>query len=205
MQVSCFVLCGATCTEATQYEADWGVAAVDANIAIEYSVFAAPSGVLGKGWDNWWCRYEPKDGERFDDTLNGPTYLEDIEATVEASGLKAAIQAAQDEGNRVAFIGASNGGHVAVNLGIQHNAAWILLASSAPLEQRKQLCRSHRIPLVMTVCEWETYFGGWQGLCSAAAMEDAYYVWVAQAKHCKEDQWHQQRATLAVKRWIGGF
>ena len=142
---------------------------------------------------------------RFDDTLNGPTYHEDIKATVDASGLKAAIQAAHDTGNRVAFVGASNGGHVAVHLGIQHNAAWILLASSAALEQQRQLCRSHRIPLVMPVCEWETYFGEWKGLCSAAAMEDAYYVWVAQAKQCQEDQWHQQRATLAVKRWFGRY
>ena len=160
MVVTCFVLCGATCEEASRYELEWADAAVQAGIADKTVVMVPPLDALGPDWSDWWLRYNPKSGERFQDTLNAPGHQEDINRTASTAGLLDAIDAEVRAGHDIAFIGASNGGHVAVEMARVYGACWVILASSCPLLQQMSTCSTRTMPFVMTICDGERYFGG---------------------------------------------
>ena len=82
MSVTCFVFCGAACALSTDHEEAWGAAAVRNGIADKFVVLTAPDDALGGDWANWWVRYEPLPGERFNSTLNAPTHVQDMERTL---------------------------------------------------------------------------------------------------------------------------
>ena len=202
MAITCFVFCGATCEEATYYEENWGKAAVQEGVADRYEIFAAPAGALGAGWDHWWIKYEPMPGEHFNETLNAPEYLEDMDQTTATAGVQAAIERELEQGHRLAFIGSSNGGHVALELAVKYDAAWLILASSAPLLQQRNLLDSWKRPRVATICEWDIYFGGARAMWNFAREGDAYACWCEGAGHCKESWAEQRRTTRCVRAWL---
>ncbi len=105
-------------------------------------------------------------------------------------------------GNTVAFIGVSNGGHIALQLAFDFDAAWVILASSAPLMQQMRRCRSWRKPLVVTICQFERYFGGADCLWDLAKDIHAHACWCKDARHCGEAWDEQECAARVVRDWL---
>ena len=130
--------------------------------------------------------------------MNAPGYKEDIDRTASCAGLRGAIEAEVQAGHKVAFIGASNGGHVAVEMAQEFGACWIILASSAPWLQQMRMCSTWQMPLVMTICDGEGYFGGAHHLWGLAKIARAYAVWSYDPTHCHESWDVQLRAASVV-------
>jgi pimeloyl-ACP methyl ester carboxylesterase len=126
--------------------------------------------------------------------------LRDIETSLSQSGLLEAIDDAVKAGQRIGFIGASNGGHVALELAGRYDAEWVILASSAPLVQQIGLCRDLHKPVIMTICGWESYFGGPQRLEIIAKQAAVYHQWCPRSRHCQET-WSAQLQAAEAVRW----
>ena len=118
-------------------------------------------------------------------------------SVVVASEVEDAVAA----GHRVAFAGASNGGHVAAEFALRYGAQYLLLASSTPLRHQEDALRHSEIPVVMTIGSSEKYFGGASALSSVARHVGARGVefWGC---HCREGLAVMEEAADAVRQWL---
>ena len=162
-----FFLCGAGVGESRWWEDEWRTALVSRGVASEVRVRCAPSaGARGESRPHWWCTYHPKAGEGFDDARVSDTFSADIAMT--AGTVASEVEDAVAAGHRVAFAGASNGGHVAAEFALRYGAQYLLLASPTPLLHQEDALINSQIPVVMTIGSSESCFGGASALSSVA-------------------------------------
>ena len=198
-----FMLCGAGVDEASWWEEEWGKALHGHGLCSDFRIRHAPEdGAHDLEWPHWWVQYHPKAGVAWKAARTSDTFDEDIGKT--CGQLKAEIDECVTMGLDVAFVGASNGGHVAVHFAAAyaHRCQWLLLVSSSPLEHQELQLMHCKFPVVMTVGEWETCFGGCEDLRMVSNAVGACFVHF-EGGHCREHIQVMDEASVALLSLLG--
>lgn len=200
MSTVVFFFCGAYVAEETSWEQEWASLLLSSGLAHEVRIRAPPlDGAYGSEVPHWWCQYHAEPWEQWGDATVSKTFDDDIAKT----GLGICFEIAEviEAGHSVAFVGSSNGGHVAVHMSSIFSARFLVLCSSVPLKHQEVSLLDSGTPIVMTVGSRESFFGGASALRSIARRVGAWWV-EFEGRHCRETRATMWDAVSATKQLL---
>ena len=200
MSTVVFFFCGAHVAEETWWEQQWASSLLSSGLAHEVRIRAAPlDGAYGSKMPHWWCQYHEEPWEQWKDATVCTTFDDDIAKT--GLGICFEIAEVLAAGHSVAFVGSSNGGHVALHMSTIFSTRFLILCSSVPLKHQEISLLDSGIPTVMTVGSEESNFGGASAMRTIARRVGAWRV-DFEGRHCKETCATMWDAMSATKQWL---